>query len=53
MHQSVVMVLLSFMAIILTATYPSVGAGWVITNEEFMKDQKVFSNLKTAWQLGP
>lgn len=32
--------------------YPSVGAGWLITNEEFMKDQKVFSNLKLRASWG-
>jgi TonB-linked SusC/RagA family outer membrane protein len=32
--------------------FPSVGAGWIITNEEFMKDQKVFSNLKLRGSWG-
>ncbi|MEJ2905425.1 TonB-dependent receptor [Pedobacter panaciterrae] len=32
--------------------FPSVGAGWVITNEDFMKDQKVFSNLKLRGSWG-
>lgn len=32
--------------------FPSVGAGWVITNEPFMKDQKVFSNLKLRGSWG-
>ncbi|MBL4676542.1 MAG: TonB-dependent receptor [Mucilaginibacter sp.] len=32
--------------------FPSVGAGWVITNEGFMKDQKVFSNLKLRGSWG-
>jgi len=26
--------------------YPAISAGWSITNEEFMKNQKTFSNLK-------
>lgn len=26
--------------------FPSVGAGWVISNEDFMNDQTVFSSLK-------
>lgn len=32
--------------------FPSVGAGWVITNEDFMKDQKIFSNLKLRGSWG-
>ncbi|SDG93396.1 TonB-linked outer membrane protein, SusC/RagA family [Pedobacter terrae] len=32
--------------------FPSVGAGWVISNEDFMKDQKVFSNLKLRGSWG-
>ncbi|MHB8205997.1 SusC/RagA family TonB-linked outer membrane protein [Mucilaginibacter sp.] len=32
--------------------FPSVGAGWVITNESFMKDQHVFSNLKLRGSYG-
>jgi len=32
--------------------FPSVGAGWVITNEDFMKDQHVFSNLKLRASYG-
>ncbi|SER33006.1 SusC/RagA family TonB-linked outer membrane protein [Pedobacter rhizosphaerae] len=32
--------------------FPSIGAGWVITNEEFMKDQKIFSNLKLRGSWG-
>ncbi|QXV65765.1 TonB-dependent receptor [Mucilaginibacter achroorhodeus] len=32
--------------------FPSVGAGWVVTNEDFMKDQKVFSNLKLRGSWG-
>ncbi|GGC69512.1 SusC/RagA family TonB-linked outer membrane protein [Pedobacter quisquiliarum] len=32
--------------------FPSVGAGWVITNEEFMKDQKIFTNLKLRGSWG-
>lgn len=32
--------------------FPSVGAGWVITNEDFMKDQTLFSNLKLRGSWG-
>ena len=32
--------------------FPSVGAGWVITNESFMKDQHVFDNLKLRGSWG-
>lgn len=32
--------------------FPSVGAGWVITNEEFMKNQKLFSSLKLRGSWG-
>lgn len=32
--------------------FPSVGAGWVITNEDFMKDQTVFSSLKLRGSWG-
>ncbi|HEY0176894.1 MAG TPA: SusC/RagA family TonB-linked outer membrane protein, partial [Pedobacter sp.] len=32
--------------------FPSVGAGWVITNEDFMKDQEIFSNLKLRGSWG-
>jgi TonB-linked SusC/RagA family outer membrane protein len=32
--------------------FPSVGAGWVITNEPFMKDQHVFDNLKLRGSWG-
>jgi TonB-linked SusC/RagA family outer membrane protein len=32
--------------------FPSVGAGWVISNEDFMKDQTVFSNLKLRGSWG-
>ncbi|RQO67350.1 SusC/RagA family TonB-linked outer membrane protein [Pedobacter sp. KBW06] len=32
--------------------FPSIGAGWVVTNEPFMKDQKVFSNLKLRGSWG-
>lgn len=32
--------------------FPSVGAGWVITNEDFMKDQTVFNNLKLKGSWG-
>lgn len=33
-------------------TFYSVGAGWVITNEAFMKDQHVFNTLKLRGSLG-
>jgi TonB-linked SusC/RagA family outer membrane protein len=32
--------------------FPSVGAGWVVTNEDFMKNQKVLSNLKLRGSWG-
>lgn len=32
--------------------FPSIGAGWVITNEKFMKDQKIFDNLKLRGSWG-
>jgi len=32
--------------------FPSIGAGWVVTNEDFMKDQTVFSNLKIRGSWG-
>ncbi|MCZ4245618.1 SusC/RagA family TonB-linked outer membrane protein [Pedobacter punctiformis] len=32
--------------------FPSVGAGWVITQEEFMKDQTIFDNLKLKASWG-
>ncbi|PST84615.1 SusC/RagA family TonB-linked outer membrane protein [Pedobacter yulinensis] len=32
--------------------FPSIGGGWVITNEDFMKDQAVFSNLKLRASWG-
>ncbi|HVW15482.1 MAG TPA: TonB-dependent receptor [Mucilaginibacter sp.] len=32
--------------------FPSIGAGWVITNEDFMKDQHVFSTLKLRGSYG-
>ena len=32
--------------------FPSVGAGWVISNESFMKDQKIFDNLKLRASWG-
>jgi TonB-linked SusC/RagA family outer membrane protein len=32
--------------------FPSIGAGWVISNEDFMKDQKLFSNLKLRGSWG-
>ena len=32
--------------------FPSIGAGWVITNEDFMKDQTIFTNLKLRGSWG-
>jgi len=32
--------------------FPSIGAGWVITNEDWMKDQQLFSNLKLRGSWG-
>lgn len=32
--------------------FPSVGAGWVISNEAFMGDQKIFDNLKLRASWG-
>ena len=32
--------------------FPSVGAGWVISNEDFMKDQKIFNSLKLKGSWG-
>lgn len=32
--------------------FPSVGAGWVISDEEFMKDQKIFNTLKIRGSWG-
>jgi TonB-linked SusC/RagA family outer membrane protein len=32
--------------------FPSVGAGWVISNEPFMQDQNVFDNLKLRASWG-
>lgn len=32
--------------------FPSVGVGWVITNEKFMQDQKLFDNLKLRGSWG-
>ncbi len=32
--------------------FPSVGAGWVISNEAFMKDQHLFTNLKLRGSWG-
>lgn len=32
--------------------FPSVGAGWVISNESFMKDQHIFDNLKIRGSWG-
>ncbi len=33
-------------------TFPSIGAGWVISNEDFMKDQHIFDNLKLRGSWG-
>jgi TonB-linked SusC/RagA family outer membrane protein len=33
-------------------TFPAVGAGWVISNEDFMKDQHIFDNLKLRGSWG-
>ncbi len=33
-------------------TFPSIGAGWVISNEDFMKNQTVFDNLKLRGSWG-
>jgi TonB-linked SusC/RagA family outer membrane protein len=32
--------------------FPSVGAGWVVTSEDFMQDQTIFSNLKIRGSWG-
>ena len=32
--------------------FPSLGGGWVVTNEDFMKDQTVFSSLKIRGSWG-
>jgi TonB-linked SusC/RagA family outer membrane protein len=32
--------------------FPSVGAGWVISSEEFMKNQSIFTNLKLRASWG-
>jgi len=32
--------------------FPSIGAGWIISNEDFMKDQTLFSNLKLRGSWG-
>jgi TonB-dependent starch-binding outer membrane protein SusC len=32
--------------------FPSVGAGWIVTNEDFMKDQKIFDLLKIRGSWG-
>jgi TonB-linked SusC/RagA family outer membrane protein len=32
--------------------FPSIGAGWVISEESFMKDQKIFNNLKLRASWG-
>jgi TonB-linked SusC/RagA family outer membrane protein len=36
----------------LWAYLPSVGAGWVISNEDFMKDQNIFNTLKLRGSWG-
>src|SRR5699024_5130762 len=33
-------------------TFPSVAAGWRISNEQFMQDQRIFSNLKLRLSWG-
>lgn len=33
-------------------TFPSIGAGWVISNEDFMKDQTTVTNLKLKGSWG-
>ncbi|MDM1407060.1 TonB-dependent receptor [Myroides sp. DF42-4-2] len=33
-------------------TFPSVSVGWTVSNEEFMQDQNVFSNLKLRGSWG-
>ena len=33
-------------------TFPSVGLGWTISNESFLKDNKVLSNLKLRASYG-
>ncbi|QJD97743.1 TonB-dependent receptor [Mucilaginibacter robiniae] len=32
--------------------FPSIGAGWVISNEDFFKDQNIFNNLKIRGSWG-
>jgi hypothetical protein len=32
--------------------FPSVGAGWIITSEKFMENQKIFDNLKLRGSWG-
>ena len=32
--------------------FPSIGGGWVITNEQFMKNQHIFDNLKLRGSWG-
>ncbi|WP_129718160.1 TonB-dependent receptor [Pedobacter sp. SYP-B3415] len=32
--------------------FPSIGGGWVVSNEDFMKDQTIFSNLKLRASWG-
>lgn len=33
-------------------TFPSIGAGWVISQEKFMQNQKIFNNLKLRASWG-
>ncbi len=42
----------SFFGRDLWAYLPSIGAGWVVSNESFMKDQTVFDNLKIRASWG-
>jgi len=32
--------------------FPSLGLGWIVSNEDFMKDQQIFSNLKLRGSWG-
>lgn len=34
------------------ATFPSIGAAWIISNEEFMKGQHIFNSLKLKGSYG-
>ena len=34
------------------ANFPSVGLGWIVTNEKFMEKQKLFNNLKIRASYG-